>query len=187
MREPAMRSQRNVLVLVLALAATGAAVAQSNGALRWRSGIAPLGLHPSTTVPPIQCGPFSLACDSTTTVPLYTSAVASRSLSMQVASADARMALKTARPQGLSLAVVGKAGLFSDLGIYGRVGAMFARGSGLAAGAGADGGLTYGVGLSWDFTRSASAVLGFDSYDVRSASGDLRDVRATSLGLQWRY
>jgi hypothetical protein len=52
---------------------------------------------------------------------------------------------------------------------------------------GADGGLTYGVGLSWDFSRSASAVLGFDSYDFRGASGELRDVRSTSLGLQWRY
>jgi hypothetical protein len=60
---------------------------------------------------------------------------------------------------------------------------MTARGNGLALTPGSEGGVTYGVGLSWDFSRSASAVLGFDSYDVRG----LGDVRATRLGLQWRY
>ncbi len=45
---------------------------------------------------------------------------------------------------------------------------------------------SYGVGLSWDFSPRASATVGWDTYDVRSAAGD-REVRSTSLGLQWRY
>ena len=45
---------------------------------------------------------------------------------------------------------------------------------------------SYGVGLTWDLSPRTSASLGWDTYDVRSATGD-RDVRATSLGLQWRY
>ncbi len=47
-------------------------------------------------------------------------------------------------------------------------------------------GLAYGVGVSWDLTPNASATVGFDGYDYRF--GAERDfVRATSLGLQWRY
>ncbi|MEJ8838479.1 outer membrane beta-barrel protein [Ramlibacter sp. AN1133] len=179
-------SQRNGLVLILGMAAALAAVAQSNATLRWRSGASPLGLQPAGTAPAVQCGPFSLACDTTAIVPLYASRVAPRTVSMQVGTSDAA-ALRMARSQGLSLALVGKAGLFSDLGVYGRVGATLGRGSGFAAMPGSDTGMTYGVGLSWDFSRGASAMLGFDSYDVRGAGGDARDVRATSLGLQWRY
>jgi hypothetical protein len=178
-----MRSRRNVLVLVLGLAAALAAVAQTNGTLRWHRGTSALGLQPAAPGPAIQCGPFSLACDASTNVPVYESSIAPRTLSLQVGTVDGRAAAKTPQSQGLSLAVVGKAGLFQDLGVYGRVGAMTARGNGLALTPGSDGGVTYGVGLSWDFSRSASAVLGFDSYDVRG----LGDVRATRLGLQWRY
>ena len=54
------------------------------------------------------------------------------------------------------------------------------------AGPGTESGLTYGVGLSWDFSRSASAAFGWDIYDLRTPIGESRDVR-TSLGLQWRY
>ncbi|HSV78246.1 MAG TPA: hypothetical protein VLK85_03445 [Ramlibacter sp.] len=73
------------------------------------------------------------------------------------------------RSQGLKVGVVGKKGLASDLGVYGRLGAS-----------------SYGVGFSWDFSPRASAMLGWDAYDIRTVNGE-RDVRATSLGLQWRY
>jgi len=182
-----MWSERDVLVLVLGLAASVAAVAQSNGTLRWRAGGTALGLQPAAAGPAVRCAPFSLACDATAVVPLYASRVAPRSVTMQVGAVDAGTALKMAHAQGLSLAVVGKAGVVSDLGVYGRVGAVMGRGNGLAATTGFDGGMSYGVGLSWDFSRSASAMLGFDSYDVRGLGGEPRDVRATSLGLQWRY
>jgi len=182
-----MTTQRNVLVLVLGLAAAVAAVGQSNGTLRWRAGEPALGLQPAAAGPAVQCGPFSLTCDASAVVPLYASRVAPRSISMQVGSVDGASTLKVPRSQGLSLALVGKAGLFPDVGVYGRVGTVLGRGSGFAAAPGADGGMTYGVGLSWDFSRGASAVLGFDSYDMRGLAGDARDVRSTSIGLQWRY
>lgn len=183
-----MRSQRNVLLSVLALVAASTAVAQSNGTLRWRSGATPLGLQPGAAPLQPQCGPISLACASSTTVPLDGSPGAPRSISLQLGAIEGSSSLKMARTQGLSLAVVGKAGFFSDLGVYGRVGTVTGRGNGLALMPGnVEGGFTYGIGLSWDFSRSASAVLGFDSYDFRGASGELRDVRSTSLGLQWRY
>jgi hypothetical protein len=71
--------------------------------------------------------------------------------------------------QGLKVGMVGKKGPARDLGVYGRLGAA-----------------SYGVGVSWDFAPRASAIVGWDSYDMRTVGGE-RDVRATSLGLQWRY
>ena len=47
-------------------------------------------------------------------------------------------------------------------------------------------GLSYGAGLSLDFTPRLSATLGWESHDFRFAGG-LRDVRATSLGLRYSY
>ena len=73
------------------------------------------------------------------------------------------------RTQGLKVGVVGKKGFATDLGVYGRLAPS-----------------SYGVGVSWDITPRASATMGWDSYDLRTVNGE-RDVRATSLGLHWRY
>lgn len=180
-----MWSQRTLLGLVVGLAAAAGAAAQTQGALRWRAGSTPLGLQPAASELRLQCGTMSLSCASPVTVPLYASPVAPRTLSMEVAGDPVPMA-KFSRSPGLSVNLVGRAGIASDLGIYGRVGTTLPRSPGLAA-TGGDAGLNYGVGLTWDFSRRASAVLGWDSYDVRGATGELRDVRATSLGLHWRY
>ena len=49
-----------------------------------------------------------------------------------------------------------------------------------------EGGISYGVGLNWEFSRAASAAIGLDSYELRGGLGDVRELR-TSLGLRWRY
>ena len=178
-----MELQRIALGLVF-VAAVGVAAAQANGSLRWR-GSTSLGLQaaPETRVP---CSSYTLACTDSATMPLYTSVTAPRSLSMQVSPGEAS-ALRIARAPGLNVSVVGKAGIAPELGVYGRVGTTLNRATPQFAGmAPGDGGLTYGVGLSWDFARSASASMGLDSYDMRTTFGDSREVR-TSLGLQWRY
>jgi hypothetical protein len=106
---------------------------------------------------------------------------------MQVTSTEGAAPLRMARAPGLNVSLVGKAGIARDLGVYGRVGTNFNRATPTLASMGnGEGGLTYGVGLSWDFARSASAAVGLDSYDMRGSTGDVREVR-TSLGLQWRY
>jgi hypothetical protein len=143
-----MISQRTLLGLVLGVAAATAVPAQTNGTLRWRTGIAPLGLQ-------VQVGPTE---DSA--------------------------AWRIARLKGPGVSVVGKTGAAPELGFYGRVGTTTSR---PLVGAATEGGLTYGIGFSWDFSRRGSASLGWDSYDLRTATGEPRDVRATSLGLQWRY
>jgi hypothetical protein len=45
-------------------------------------------------------------------------------------------------------------------------------------------GLTWGGGVSWDFTPRLSATFEWISYDLRMPAGP---VRSTSLGLQYRY
>lgn len=99
----------------------------------------------------------------------------------------------TVRAQGLNLSVVGKTRVLSSLGLYGKLGATWGRtestavgGSNGASGTEAGFGVSYGAGVSWEFTPSVSATLSWDSYDFRFAGG--RDpVRTTNLGLQWKY
>lgn len=178
-----MRMQQCVLGLVLAVAAD-AALADSGSLLRWRSGIAPLGLQPSAEER-LPCTSYTLACSEASSVSLYSSETAPRSLSLQVSEADRLAAMRIGRSPGLNLSLVGKAGLLQDLGVYGRVGTTVNRSPAEQFMGAGGSGLTYGVGLSWDFSRRANAALGLDAYEVRGI-GDARDWR-TSLGLQWRY
>jgi OmpA-OmpF porin, OOP family len=143
-----MSSQRTLLGLVLGVTTAFAVSAQTNPALRWRAGTAPLGLH--------------------------------------IGYMDEAAALRISRPQDLTASVTGKTDIAPAIGLYGRVGSTAAR-AGLIGAPGSEGGVTYGVGLSWDFSRRGSASVGWDTYDFRTLGGDSRDVRATSLGLQWRY
>jgi len=182
-----MGSQRTVLGLFTVLVLAGTAAAQTQGMLRWRAGSAPLGLQASGAESRLPCSSYTLSCNDAATVPLYASVTAPRSLSMQVSSSEHATALRLAPAHGLNVSVVGKAGIAPDIGVYGRVGTTLNRSMPALAGMGtADGGLTYGVGLSWDFSRNASAGMGLDSYEMRGGFLEGRELR-TSLGLQWRY
>lgn len=182
-----MQCPRQLLGIALGLALLGSASAQTQGALRWRAGSNPVGLQAGSGNALVPCTSYTFSCADGASVPLYTSVTAPRSLSMQVGyDHGSPAALRAGRAPGLNLSLVGKAGLVSDFGVYGRIGTFHRSGPLLTSPAGGEGGLTYGVGLSWDFSRSASAAVGLDSYDVRGHAGEARDVR-TSLGLQWRY
>jgi OmpA-OmpF porin, OOP family len=178
---------QRLLVGVVVVSVACIAAAQSSGSLRWRAGSAPLGLQAGQPGVVTPCGSFSISCDAAT-LPLYLSATKPRSLSMQVIGySETPAALANPRSPGLNVSLVGKAGLGWDLGVYGRVGTSFNRAStALTPVAPADGRFSYGVGLNWDFSRSASAAVGLDSYELRGTLGDVRELR-TSLGLRWRY
>jgi len=183
-REPAMWSQRTLLGLVVGCLFAASASAQAGGALRWRGAGAPASPYASSFDVRAACGPSTLACGAeTASAPLWISAKAPRAVLMEVAYLDQYSALRS-RQQAMNLSVVGKAGLPYDLGVYGRVGTYLQRNEpGLAPAAFGDGaGLSYGLGLSWDFSRRGSAIVGWDSYDLRP-EGSWR----ASLGLQWRY
>ncbi|HEX2545146.1 MAG TPA: hypothetical protein VHL79_09725 [Ramlibacter sp.] len=180
-----MQSPRKFLAIASCFAIVGSAFAQTQGALRWRAVSSPVGLQANTTAI-VPCGSYSFGCGDAAAVPLYASPNSPRALSMQVG-VDRSPGMRLNAAPGLNVSVVGKTALAWDLGLYGRVGTTINRTQGsLANLAGPEGGLTYGIGLSWDFSRRASAAVGLDSYDMRGVAGEGRDVR-TSLGLQWRY
>lgn len=99
------------------------------------------------------------------------------------------------RARGLNLSLVGKAPLVRSFSVFGKVGATYGRtetttmgvNAAIAAGTESGLGLSYGAGVSYDFTPRLSATLEWDSNDFRFAGGGRDPVRSTSLGLQYRY
>ena len=182
-----MSSQRTLSGLVLCTMLACAASADT-GTLRWRGDTA-LGLRPTSGNFTVPCGSVAFPCEGgATSTLLYSSIKAPRSISMQVGYLDAGSTLRTGRPQGMNISFVGKTGVAQDLGVYGRVGTFFGRSAASPAPASGEGsGVSYGLGVSVELSRKASASFGVDNYDFRTAAGDWRDVRAASLGLQWRY
>lgn len=96
--------------------------------------------------------------------------------------------------RGVNLSLIGRAPLGASFSGYGKLGVSYGRtstsataGSGIAASRERGFGVSYGLGLSWDFSPRMSAVVEWDSYDLRFAGGNREPVRATSLGLQFRY
>ncbi|MDB5860208.1 MAG: outer membrane protein precursor-like protein [Ramlibacter sp.] len=155
--------QRTLLELVIGVVALSAVTAHAQGTLRWRStgGNGATGLQ---------------ADGAAFRVNLQMGAVDSYPLDRLLGSSQ---------PQGLNVKLVGKTGWFSDVGVYGRVGTLTNRA--MTRGGPDTSAMGYGVGVSWDFSPRATASVGWDTYDMRGASGDRDNIRGTTLGLRWRY
>lgn len=145
----------------------------------------------------VSCPTTSLTCDdSDTAVRLYGGAMLADHWGVEIGYLDmgriAREGGKT-RAQGLNLGLVGKAPLASSFGVFGRLGTTYGRtetsasSAAIAVGTEKGFGLSYGAGLSYDFTPRLSATLEWDSNDFRFAGSGRDPVRSTSLGLQYRY
>ena len=96
--------------------------------------------------------------------------------------------------QGLTLSLLGKTQLMPSVGLYGRLGTTYGRSEPSAPAAARFGpsadrrfGLSFGAGLSFDFTPQLSATLQWDSTEASLVSGGRDPVRSTSLGLKYRY
>lgn len=141
------------------------------------------------------CGATSILCDEARPSQLYAGTMIGSFWGAEVGYLQSGRLLRDGaegRSQGLNLSLVGKARFGSSLGVYGKVGTIYSRtdsslpGAGLAGGSEQGFGLSYGGGVSYDFTPRLSARLEWDSHDFRLGGG--RDpVRSTSLGLQYRY
>jgi OmpA-OmpF porin, OOP family len=98
------------------------------------------------------------------------------------------------KAQGINLSLVGELPVANSFAIFGKVGTTFGRtstssapGSGISSGSENGFGLSYGAGLSYDFTPRITGVVGWDSHDFRFAGTGREPIRATSLGLQYKY
>jgi len=95
--------------------------------------------------------------------------------------------------QGLTVSLLGKTQLMPSVGLYGKLGTTYGRGdpSALSAARLASGdrgfGLSFGAGLSFNFSPRLSATLQWDSTEMPVISGGRDPVRSTSLGLKYRY
>jgi OmpA-OmpF porin, OOP family len=97
------------------------------------------------------------------------------------------------RARGLNLSLVGRVPLGAKFSGWGRIGTTYGQAAGSPVAVGLAGspesgfGLSYGLGVSWDFSPRLSAVVEWDSHDLRFPGSGRDPVRATSLGLHYRY
>ena len=78
----------------------------------------------------------------------------------------------------------------SNFGVYGKLGAAAMRPPATVLATPADAtsaGVSYSIGVSWEFRPRLAATVGWDTYDLRLLGSDRDAVRGPSLGLQWRY
>lgn len=205
-----MAAQRGLLCLVMAAAAAAAvlpAVAQAqaaddagtpNTSLLPSARRSYLGLNLGRSHYNLRCGSTSFLCDDTdNSVHVYAGTMVDNFWGVELGYLNmgriARAGGDT-RAQGLNLSLVGKAPLGRSFGVFGKVGTTYGRtetsalaSSGIAAGTERGFGLSYGAGVSYDFTPRLSATLQWDSHDFRFAGSGRDPVRSTSLGLQYRY
>jgi len=175
------------------------AMAQAGGERTWPAASdGYLGLQIGSSGFQVPCGSVAFPCDdSATSAHLYAGTMVSRHVGVELGYVHMGRIERgggRTRAHGLNASLVGRAPLARSLGVYGRLGATYGRtstsvmgASGIAAGNEDGLGISYGLGLSWNFSPRASAIVGWDSHDFRFAGGDRDPVRSTSLGLQWRY
>jgi hypothetical protein len=78
----------------------------------------------------------------------------------------------------------------SNFGVYGRLGPGATRPAATLLSPPSEAstaGVSYGIGVSWEFAPRVSATLGWDTYDLRALGSEREPVKGPSLGLQWRY
>ena len=192
-----MTPTRFLLPLALAAAAAGLpAAAQTAEGSAWHRAVsrAYLGLHAGTPQVRVGCGVATLVC-APPSVSLYGGQAWGTTWGAELGPVDLGRAWRGAaigRSQGLSPSLVGRAPLGASFGVFGRFGASYGFAEAptpvapaLAGATGGGLGLSYGAGLSYDFSPRLSATIGWDSHDFRLSGRD--PVRATSVGLQYRY
>ena len=143
------------------------------------------------------CGLGGLPCeDSSDAYSIYTGGMWNKNFGMELGATDfgsVDRAGGTAKAYGFSLKAVGVAPLTESLAAFAKVGTLYSHtkvtadaGAGVNTGKDTNWGLTYGVGLSFDFSPKVAAVLGWDRSNVHFA-GSQEHINTTSLGLKYRF
>ena len=196
----ALRAWTGVGLAVAGLGlASGHAAAQLAGGptADGRSATPRLGLDPDKVQLSIGCGSSLLPCRNQAQALAARNVPDSLRWSVELGALTAGTAASRGigmGRQGLNLSLVGRKPLFgSSFSVYGKLGTTYGYADpALAAATGtpmdSGYGLSFGAGLSMNLTPRLSASFGFDAQDMHLGTGAPRDpVRATSLGLQYRY
>ena len=143
------------------------------------------------------CGVGGLACeDRSDAYSVYAGGMWNRNFGLEIGATDfgsVDRAGGQAKAYGFSLKAVGMAPLTESLAAFAKVGTLYSHtkvtadaGAGVNTGNDSSWGLTYGVGLSFDFSPKVAAVLGWDRSNVHFA-GSQEHINTTSLGLKYRF
>ena len=143
------------------------------------------------------CGLGGFACeDSTTGYSIYAGGMWNKNLGLEIGMSDygkIDRAGGSTKAYGFSLKAVGVTSLTESLNAFAKAGTLYSRSSvtadaasGLTTGSDTNWGLTYGVGLSFDFSPKVAATLSWDRSNVHFA-GSQEHINATSLGLKYRF
>ena len=156
-----------------------------------------LGLNVGRGRNDTNCPDTSLLCESRDrSAQVYAGAMFDRNWGAEVAYVETGRLLRPggeSRAQGLNLSLVGRAKVARAFGVFGKVGTTYGRtdtavmGNASATGPEQGFGLSWGGGVSYEFTSRLSATFEWDSRDYHFAGGNRDPVRSTSLGLQYRY
>ena len=100
----------------------------------------------------------------------------------------------TTKANGLNLSLVGKLPLNPSFNLLGKVGTTYSRtdvssnpASGIVAGSKNDFGLSYGIGAEYLFSPQWSAVLQYESQDMKFAGDRTDRVGVTSLSARYHF
>jgi len=134
--------------------------------------------------------------DSDTAIKLYAGAYFHPNLGLELSYLDmgkARRIGGSTSARGLSLSLVGRLPLATQLDLLGKLGSIYGRtntqgfgGYGVQPGKDSGFGLSYGAGLRWAFTPQWSAVLEWERHRLHFADRN-SDVDTATLGLQYNY
>jgi OmpA-OmpF porin, OOP family len=98
------------------------------------------------------------------------------------------------KANGISLSLVGKLPLSPSFNLLGKIGTTYsntdtsaALSSGVATGSANGFGLSYGVGAEYAFTPKWSALLQYESHDVKFAGDNNERVNVTTVGVRYSY
>jgi len=98
------------------------------------------------------------------------------------------------KARALSLSLVGKFPLSPSFNLLAKIGASYSDtdtsanpASGVATGSENGYGLSYGVGAEYAFTPKWSALLQYESHDVKFAGDNNERIGVTTLGVRYRY
>jgi OmpA-OmpF porin, OOP family len=153
-----------------------------------------LGLNVGRSRYNVPCGSTSLLCDDTApSTEFYAGRMVGNFWGVELGFLDAGRVQRPGgelKAQGLNLSVVGRAPLGHAIGLFGKVGTTYGRTENPALGGAFRDqgfGLSYGGGVSMDFTPRLSASFELESSDFRFAGTGRDPVRSASLGLRYRY
>ena len=145
----------------------------------------------------VPCGPVGECDNPSASTNLYVGGMFNRYASIEFGymhMGDADRGGGETRAQGLNLSLVGHAPVWSNLSLYGKAGMTYGRtrverplGVGLATGRESGWGPSYGFGATWDFNNNWAAVLDWQRNKFEFAGVGKEWVRATSLGVRYRY